>query len=117
MREICSELDVGILKGHVSEDHAHLFVSCPPHISPSDLIQRIEGRSSRRLLRRSGHLNEQCWGRHPRACGSSVASSGVATDEAIVGYIRAREISGGGRGLRVEGERSLRSAVGLVADC
>ena len=34
VRDICSELGVEIIKGHVSRDHVHLFVSCPPHVSP-----------------------------------------------------------------------------------
>jgi hypothetical protein len=34
VRDLCSELEVEILKGHVSKDHVHLFVSCPPHLSP-----------------------------------------------------------------------------------
>ena len=29
VRDVCSELEVEILKGHVSKDHVHLFVSCP----------------------------------------------------------------------------------------
>ena len=50
VRDICSELEVEILKGHVSKDHVHLFVSCPPHVSASYLMQRIKGKSSRKLL-------------------------------------------------------------------
>src|SRR3989337_122922 len=42
-REICAEFEVEILKGHVSKDHVHLFVSVPPHVSPSQLMQRIKG--------------------------------------------------------------------------
>ena len=33
IREICKARDVEILKGHVSADHVHIFVSVPPHIS------------------------------------------------------------------------------------
>jgi putative transposase len=43
VRDICAELEVEIVKGHVSKDHVHLFVSCPPHVSPSYLMQRIKG--------------------------------------------------------------------------
>ncbi len=45
VRDICGELEVEIIKGHVSSDHAHLFVSCVPHVSPSFLMQRIKGRA------------------------------------------------------------------------
>ena len=43
VREICSELEVEIIKGHVSKDHVHLFVFCPPRVSPSYLMQRVWG--------------------------------------------------------------------------
>jgi putative transposase len=58
VRDICSELEVDILKGHVSQDHVHLFVSCPPHVSPSYLMPRIKGKSSRKLLQQFSHLNK-----------------------------------------------------------
>lgn len=32
IREICKANDVEILKGHVSKEHVHIFVSVPPHI-------------------------------------------------------------------------------------
>ena len=60
VRDICSELEVEILKGHVSKDHVHLFVSCPPHVSPSYLMQRVKGKSSRKLLQQFSHLNKEC---------------------------------------------------------
>ena len=62
VRDICSEVE--IIKGHVSRDHVHLFVSCPPHVSPSYLMQRVKGRTSRKLLQQFSHLNKECWGRH-----------------------------------------------------
>ena len=58
VRDICSELEVEILKGHVSKDHVHLFVSCPPHVSPSYLMQRINGKTSRKLLIENKDLNK-----------------------------------------------------------
>ena len=60
VRDICSEMELEIVKGHVSKDHVHLFVSCPPHVSPSHLMQRIKGKSSRELPQEYGHLNMQC---------------------------------------------------------
>ena len=93
VRDICSELEVEILKGHVSQDHVHLFVSCPPHVSPSYLMQRIKGKSSRRLLQQFSHLNKACWGRHLWARGFFVASSGVITDEAILESIRTQDVT------------------------
>jgi len=93
VRTICAELEVEILKGHVSVDHVHLFVSCPPHVSASYLMQRVKGKSSRRLLQEYSHLNKQCWGRHLWARGFFVASSGNVTDEVIIEYIRTQELT------------------------
>ncbi len=42
IREVCKSNDVEIIKGHVSVDHVHLFVSVPPHISVSKLMQHIK---------------------------------------------------------------------------
>src|SRR3954468_17947129 len=64
VRPICAELEAEILKGHVSRDHVHLFVSCPPHVSASYPMQRLKGKGSRRLLQEFSRLNKQCRGRH-----------------------------------------------------
>jgi putative transposase len=93
VRTICAELEVEILKVHDSQDHVHLFVSCPPHVSASYLMQRVKGKSSRILLREYSHLNKACWGRHLWATGFFVASSGNVTDEVIMQYIETQELT------------------------
>ena len=50
IREICKSKDVEIIKGSVSRDHIHLFVSVPPHLSVSKLMQSIKGKTSYKLL-------------------------------------------------------------------
>lgn len=64
VRQTCLSLDVRIEKGHVSKDHVHILVSSPPTVSPSDLMKRIKGRSSRKLQQEFAHLRERYWGRH-----------------------------------------------------
>ena len=83
VRTICANLEVEILKGHVSVDHVHFFVSCPPHASASYLMQRVKGKSSHWLMREFSHLNKACWGRHLWGRYFFVASSGNVTDEVI----------------------------------
>ena len=87
IREVCKEKDVEILKGHVSKDHIHLFVSIPPYLSVSKLVQVMKGRSSRKLLIEYKDLNKKFWGRHLWARGYFAASSGNVTDEVIMEYI------------------------------
>lgn len=92
IREICKQNDVEIIKGHISKDHVHLFVSVPPHISISNLLQSLKGRSSRKLLSNFKELQKQFWGRHLWARGYFVASSGNITDEVIMEYISNQDI-------------------------
>jgi putative transposase len=86
-REICLAMDIEIIKGHISKDHVHLFVSVPPYHSVSNVLKRIKGKTSRRLLSESRVLAKQCWGRHLWARGYFAASSGNVTDEVIAQYI------------------------------
>jgi hypothetical protein len=79
VRQICTKFDVEILKGHVSKDHVHLFVSCPPHVSPSALMQRVKGRSSHKLMAEYAEIRKACCGRV-----FFVASSGNVTDEVSI---------------------------------
>ena len=87
IREICVAMDIEIIKGHISRDHVHLFVSVPPYHSVSTVLKRIKGKTSRRLLSESKMLAKQCWGRHLWARGYFAASSGNVTDEVIAQYI------------------------------
>jgi Transposase and inactivated derivatives len=91
IREICKEHDVEIIKGHLSSDHIHLFVSVPPHISLSKLVQYIKGKSSYKLLQENKLLSKQFWGRHLWGRGYFVATSGNVTDEIIMEYIKSQE--------------------------
>ena len=87
IREICKARDVEILKGHVSRDHVHVFLSVPPHLSVSQLVQSLKGKTSRKLLMEYKSLSRAFWGRHIWARGYFVASSGNVTDEVIMKYI------------------------------
>ena len=90
IRQTCETLDVYILSGHIAVDHIHLLVSVPPNVSVSDLMQRIKGRSSRKMLEEFGELNRQFWGQHLWARGYFAASSGNVTDEIIRQYIESQ---------------------------
>ena len=93
VREICKSMHVKILKGHVSKDHVHLLVSVPPYISVSELVKRVKGKTSRKLLSENRNLMKQFWGRHLWARGYFAASSGNVTDEVIMEYIATQDIA------------------------
>ncbi len=86
VRQICTSLDIVIIKGHVSKDHVHLLVSVPPYISVSKLVQSIKGRTSRKLMEEYRSLKKVYWGQHLWARGYFVATSGNVTDEVIMKY-------------------------------
>ena len=44
MHQSCVSRDLKILKGHISKDHIHILVSCPPKLSPSKIMQYVKGR-------------------------------------------------------------------------
>ena len=88
LRGICKEHEVEILRGHVSKDHVHLFVSVPPHLAISKLVQYLKGKSSYKLLSENQQLSKAFWGRHLWGRGYFVATSGNITDEVILEYIK-----------------------------
>ena len=63
IREICKARDIEILKGHVSRDHVHVFLSVPPQLSVSQLVQSLKGKTSRKLLMEYKSLSRAFWGR------------------------------------------------------
>ena len=91
IRQICNQLDVQIIQGHVSSDHVHLLLSVPPTISVSQLMQRLKGTSSRKLLQEYTELSKRYWGRHLWARGYFAVSTGNITDEVIRQYIESHD--------------------------
>ncbi len=91
VREICRTNEIEILQGAVSRDHVHVLLSCPPTLSPSKIMQLIQGKTSRKLMMEFKHIQKQYWGRHLWARGYFVASSGNVTDEMIAEYIRGQD--------------------------
>ena len=92
LRGICKSNEVEILSGHVSQDHVHLFVSVPPHLAVSKLVQYLKGKSSYKLLQEFKSLSKMFWGRHLWARGYFVATSGNITDEVIMEYIKNQDL-------------------------
>ena len=86
IRQTSASLDVYIVKGHISKDHVHLLVSVPPKLSVSEMVKRLKGRSSRKMLEDYGELRQALWGRHMWARGCFAASTGNVTDEIIAEY-------------------------------
>jgi putative transposase len=81
------------------------MVSLPPHVTISRLIQRMQGKSSYRLLAEFPQLRNRFWGRHVWARGYCCRSSGNVTDEVIKAYIVQQSYDSDDV-FRIEGEAS-----------
>ncbi len=92
IRELCKARDVDIITGSISKDHVHLFLSVPPFLSVSKLMQSLKGKTSYKLLSEYKELSKQFWGRHIWGRGYFAASSGNVTDEVIMQYIATQDL-------------------------
>jgi hypothetical protein len=55
-------MGVQIIEGVLSSDHIHMFVSVPPHVAISDLMQRAKGRSSYKIQMEFLEIRKRYWG-------------------------------------------------------
>ena len=87
IRQTCQAFEIEILKGVVSQDHVHLFVSAPPTLAPSEIMRRIKGRSSSKLFQAFPHLKNRYWGHHFWARGYFCVTAGDLSEEKIKEYL------------------------------
>ncbi len=87
VRQFCCENDISILKGVVSKDHMHLYISYPPHWAVSNIVKRLKGMTSRKLQQEYADLSKRYWGKHFWAVGYGAFSSGEITDKMIQEYL------------------------------
>ena len=102
IREICEAREMLIIKGVVSKDHVHVFLSAPPHLAPAQIMQWVKGRSSRKLQQEFAELRRRYWGQHLWARGYFCASSGTVSDELIKAYLESHQRRGPDPDFKVE---------------
>jgi putative transposase len=88
IRQVCEQNDIQIIRGVVSKDHVHLYISYPPKYSVSDMVKWFKGRSSRKLQEEFPQLGKRYWGKHFWGIGYAAFSSGHVTDEMIQEYLK-----------------------------
>ena len=49
MRSVCEDFDARLVEFNGEDDHVHLLVEYPPHVSVSGLVNSLKGVSARRL--------------------------------------------------------------------
>ena len=87
VRQVCAENGVEILKGVVSSDHVHVFVSIPPKLAVSDVMRRIKGRTAFKLFREFPKLKKRYWGRHFWGRGYFSTTNGAITEDVVLQYL------------------------------
>ena len=58
VKYICEDMDVKIIAMECDKDHVHMFLNCLPILSPTDIMQKIKGVSSRVLRDEFVELNK-----------------------------------------------------------
>ena len=83
-QEVCSELSITILAMECDKDHAHLFLNALPTFSPSDIMAKIKGVTSKRLRDEFPHLKhlDSLWTRS-----YFVSTAGNVSSETIKHYV------------------------------
>jgi putative transposase len=88
IRQCCDASDIHIIRGHVSSDHVHLYISYPPQLSVTEIVKSIKGRTSRRIQAEFPELSKKYWGQHFWSIGYAAFSAGDITDEMIKEYVK-----------------------------
>ena len=91
IRQVCDELEVEIISGKIAVDHVHMFVSYPPQISASEMVQKIKGKSAYKIFATLPNLRKELRSGHFWARGYLIVSVGNVTDELIQRYIEEQD--------------------------
>ncbi len=84
VKQICEEMEVEILAIECDKDHVHMFLNCTPKLSPSDIMRKIKGRTSKILREEIKQLNKMpsLWTRS-----FFVSTAGNVSSETIKRYV------------------------------
>ena len=88
IRQVCNENGVGIIRGVLSSDHVHMFVSVPPKLALSDLMRLMKGRSSHKVQREFPQLKKRYWGRHFWGRGYFSTTNGAISEDIVLQYLQ-----------------------------
>lgn len=91
LQDICREIEVNIVALEVMPDHVHVFLNALPSISPSDIMAKVKGVTSRRLRQEFKHLRHlpSLWTRS-----FFCSTAGNVSSETISRYISEQKTRG-----------------------
>ena len=87
LKQVCDANSIKILKGVVSGDHIHMHIMYAPKQSISEIVQKLKGRSARKLLQEYPQIKKRYYGGHLWGIGYGVWSTGNITEEMINKYL------------------------------
>ena len=84
VQEICGALEIEILAMECNQDHVHLFLNARPTLSPTDIMAKIKGVTSKQLREEFSHLQHlpSLWTRS-----YFVSTAGNVSSETIQHYV------------------------------
>ncbi|OWZ85005.1 IS200/IS605 family transposase [Natranaerobius trueperi] len=91
VHEVCTEQKIEVLAIKCEKDHTHLFLNALPQISPSQIMAKIKGVSSRKIRQEFKHLNHMpsLWTRS-----FFVSTTGNVSSETIKKYVEEQKKRG-----------------------
>ena len=87
LRKLCQEKKVEIMEATACPDHIHMLVSIPPHLSVSQFMGYLKGKSSLMIFDRHANLKYKYGSRHFWCRGYFVDTVG-RNERAIKSYIQ-----------------------------
>ena len=87
LRKLCEQKGVEIIEAEACADHIHMLVSIPPHISVSQFMGYLKGKSSLMIFDRHANLKNKYGSRHFWCRGYYVDTVG-RNKKVIAEYIR-----------------------------
>ena len=87
LRQLCDAKKVEIIEAEACPDHIHMLVSIPPHLSVSQFVGYLKGKSSLMIFGRHANLKYKYGNRHFSCRGYYVDTVG-RNKEKIAAYIR-----------------------------
>jgi putative transposase len=87
-RQVCAENGVDIIRGVLSNDHVHMFISVPPKLAISDLMRLMKGRSSHKVQREFPYLKKRYWGQRFWGRGYFSTTNGAITEDVVLQHLQ-----------------------------
>lgn len=88
VKEICGELEIEIIAIECDKDYTHIFLNCLPTLSPSDIMNKIKGVSSKLIREEFKELSKMpsLWIRS-----YFISTAGNVSSETIKKYVESQK--------------------------